>query len=207
MALIKFPDKHSAAFGTTQEGKTYGITESLRATKSGVLFFDMKQEPVKGYVRADKQDDIDSIIAVLDAGEKVNYTPSRGTRFAEVAALIEGILDVALDVYIICDECHLAYMNPDKQKRAAAAAYEELATTGLSKGRKGVFISQRPAIMPNTLMNLSDFHVYFRNDELNYLKKYMGEAEAIDMAARLQAGGQYSYVTRYRGEIEGAFKV
>lgn len=207
MALIKFLDKHAAVFGTTQEGKTYAVTQSLKAARAGVIFMDMKAEPVPGYVRADKQDDLDAIIEVLKIGEKVNYTPSRGTRFAEVAAIIEGILDVELDVYVICDEVHLAYLNPDKQKRAAQAAYEELATVGLSKGRKGVFISQRPALMPNTLMHLADLQVYFRNDELNYLRKYMGDDDANRMRDLLDKGGQYSYVTRYRGRIEGAFKV
>lgn len=205
--LINFREKHSAAFGTTQEGKTHSVTQSLKGIKAGVLFLDMKNEPVSGYIKADKDDDLDQIIYVLKGGGKINYSPSRGTRYGEVAALIEGLLGERMDVYIICDEVHLAYMNPDKQKRAAQAAYEELATTGLSSGLKGVFISQRPAIMPKTLMNLADLHIYFRNDELNYLKNYMGEEAANDMANRLIAGGQYSYVTRYRGIVEGAFKV
>lgn len=205
--LIDFRGKHTAVFGTTQEGKTHAVTRSLERSKSGVLFFDMKEEPVPGYVTAHKGDDAGLILDVLKSGSKVNYTPSRGTRFAEVAALLDLILDERMDCYIVCDECQLAFMQPDRQKRAASAAYQELATTGLSKGLKGVFIAQRPAIMPNTLSNLADLHVYFRTDEHQYLSRYMGEADAVDLARRLDEGGQYSYVTRYRGVLEGPYKV
>jgi len=205
MSLIKFPGKHTAVFGTTQTGKTYAVQKSLMSQKEGVLFFNVNHAPVSNYVRADSKDDLDNVISVLMAGEKINYLPERETRWQEIAAIVEHILDLGgFPVTIVFDECHLMYLNPDKYKRAAQAALEETVTTGLSKGIKAIFITQRPALLDNTLMTQSEFKVFFRTEnEGPYLKRYGIPFEDVErMTAK-----EYHYCTHYRGQIEGAFKV
>lgn len=209
--LIPFPDRHSAAFGTTQTGKTYGVQMSVQAQRGGAIFYNTNRSGGFGrsWTRADINSDFDALMAAIRAGDKINYVPDRATRWAEVATITEAMLQYdRLDCRIVFDEVHLAFMDAggDKHKRAAQASMIEVATTGLSRGLKAVYITQRPALLPNTLMTQSEYKVFYRTeDEGPYLQRYGIPYE--DLAARLDAGGQYAYVTRYRGVTEGAFKV
>lgn len=202
---IVFPNCHAAVFGGTQSGKTFGTTQSLLHQKQGVLHFDMKEEPAKGYTQADGDDDWTVILQALHNGEKINYTPSQAFKYQEVAYLIGKLMQERLDVFTVCDECHLAYTNADKGKRAAQAAYEGLATTGLSRGLKGIFITQRPATLDNNLMMLSDYKVFFRTlNEEKYLAGY--SIDGAELTARI-GGRDHFYCTYYKEQIEGAFTV
>lgn len=211
--LIPFPDKHSAVFGTTQTGKTYGTVKSVAAQHGAVLFFNTNRVDVEGngwWIKASKNSDFDSLMRSLHHfGDNINYVPERETRWAEIALITNRLLDYdRANVRIVFDEVHLAYMDAggDRHKRAAQAAMIEVATTGLSRGLRAIYITQRPALLPNTLMTQSEYKVFYRTeDEGPYLQRYGIPYE--DLAARLDAGGQYAYVTRYRGVTEGAFKV
>lgn len=206
--LIQFPDKHAAAYGTTQTGKTYGVQKSLLKVPEGVLFFNTNHtDHLRGYTKANKNIELETLLDAIRSGDKINYLPSRESRWAEVAAISEAILETGkLNCRIVYDETHLMYLNPDKMKRRSQAAVEEVVTTGLSKGMKAIFITQRPALLDNTLMTQSEFKVFYRTeDETPYLKKYGVPAEEI--MKRLNEAGEYAYCTYYRGEVDGAFKV
>jgi hypothetical protein len=204
---ISFPDKHSAAFGTTQSGKTFGVQKSLLRAPEGVLFFNTNHAELKGYIKATKSIELSDLIAAIRAGEKINYMPSREYRWREIAAITNGILDNRkLNVRIVFDECHLITLNSNKEKRKAQEAMEEVATTGLSRGMKAVFITQRPALLINTLMTQAEYKIFYRTEnEGPYLKSYGVPYDEIEK--RIDDGGEYAYCTYYRKEIEGAYKV
>lgn len=208
--LIQFPDKHAAAFGTTQTGKTYGVQKSLLAVPEGVIFFNVNHAGgMTGYTMADRSQDIEVILSALREGEKINYMPSREYRWLEMAIITEAILETGkLNCRVVFDECHLMYnTSTDKQaKRKAQAAAEEIATTGLSKGMRAVYITQRPALMDNTLMTQAEYKIFYRTEnEGPYLQRYGVPHE--DLIGRLNVGGDYAYCTYYRGELDGAHKV
>lgn len=195
---------HTTVVGLTQEGKTFATTKSLLEAKQGVLFFNTKLDPlpVSGYTDVDGTSSPDLLFKLLGRGRKVAFHPSRNraARSAQLAWLISTIYNEGpQDLILAIDEVHLF----DKR---GELAMEELATTGLSKGYKGVWISQRYANINNTLMTQSTEHVIFRTVmEQEYFKRYGLPFDQIEQ--KLQQGGQYHFVTYDHKELRGPFKV
>jgi hypothetical protein len=72
------------------------------------------------------------------------------------------------------------------------AELRRVATGGIRFGIHGVFISQRPALIDNTLMTQSVGMIIFHcNMESQYFKRYGIPYE--DMEKQLDSLGQYSY--------------
>jgi hypothetical protein len=206
--LIDFGEEdHTAVFGQTRSGKTYGARESLQKQSKGVLFFNTQQIRFPGaWTVATKQTDFDDIVDGLIGGEKIVYNPSREHRQQELATIILLLYKAAeehmsdLDIYVVIDEVHLFTGR-------ALAACVELATTGIRWGLKAVWISQRPAKVDNTLMTQSTRFVLYELSQMEsqYFKTYRLPFEEI--YSKLGEGGKYSYVVFDGRKVEGPYKV
>lgn len=202
---IDFGEGHTTVVGKTRSGKTYAVEKSLEKVKQGVLFFNTQHIPVSNvFVDADGSDDEKVLIKALRKGEKINFRPSRETRWKQLKALINILFKAGeqakLNIYIVVDECHLA------DRKIALPGVIEIATTGLSYGLKGIYISQRPALIDNTLMTQSMQFIFFKTSmEKKYFDSY--ELPFDDIQAGLTKGGQFSYMTYDFEKLEGAFKV
>jgi DNA helicase HerA-like ATPase len=201
---IDFSKKHTTVVGMTQSGKTTAVMRSAEKMKEGVLFFNTQQIEVSNvWVNADGTDDERVLIKALRKGEKINFLPNRGTRWKQLRAIIALLYEATerslLNVYVIMDEIHLA------EKDALKAAIE-VATTGIRWGIHAVFISQRPALIDNTIMNQSMQFVFLKTTlEKRYLENYGLPYESI--RAGLEKGGKYAYMVYDFHSLKGAFKV
>jgi hypothetical protein len=201
---IDFGKNHTTVVGMTQSGKTTAVEKSIERVKQGVLFFNTQHiEFSDNFTICTGADDPSILVKALRKGEKINFMPNRDTRWKQLKALINYLYKSTesslMDIYIVVDECHLA----DKE---ALKAIIEVATTGIRWGLKGIFISQRPALIDNTVMNQSMQFVFLKTTmEKKYLESYGLPYEAID--AGLKAGGQYAYMVYDFHELKGAFKV
>lgn len=202
--FIDFGEGHTTVVGMTRSGKTYAVQKSVEKVKQGVLFFNTQHIPVSNkFVDATGENDIKTLIAALRKGEKVNFLPSRENRWKQLRAIIGALFHASehslMDIYVIVDEIHLA----DKE---ALKGCIEIATTGIRWGLKGIFISQRPALIDNTIMNQSMQFVFLKTTlEKRYLENYGLPYEAIREG--LEKGGQYAYMVYDFHSLKGAFKV
>jgi DNA helicase HerA-like ATPase len=201
---IDFVKKHTTVVGMTQSGKTTAVHRSAERMNQGVLFFNTQQIEVSNkWVDADGADDEKVLIKALRKGEKINFLPSRDNRWKQLKTIIRLLYDASerslMDIYIVVDEIHLA----DKESLKSCI---ELATTGIRWGLHGIFISQRPALVDNTIMNQSMQFIFLKTTlEKRYMEGYGLPYEEI--RAGLEAGGQYAYMVYDFHSLKGAFKV
>lgn len=201
--MLEF-NTHTTVVGLTQEGKTYAVTKSLLSKPQGALFFNTKRDevPVIGYTEVDGSISFDRLYRLLEKGRKVAYWPSRveSARSRELAYIIDTIYDRGkADLIVAVDEVHLFDKRGQKK-------LEELATTGLGLGYKGVFLSQRFANISKTLVTQSLDKVIFRTEmEGPYFRTYGLPQEEIQK--KLDMGGKYSFVIYDSKELRGPLKV
>lgn len=194
---------HTVGLGMTRHGKTWATMETFRAVKEGVIFFNVQQEETpKEFVKADMTVSISSIKEALKRKEKINYIPSTDleTMAKELAFLIRNFYDGEVyKMYFIVDECHLF-------KKESLAQLQRIATTGLRFGIKGVFLSQRGALIDNTLISQSTLFILFYNNQqdVSYWNNYGFPIE--EMMNRIN-GEKYLFCTYDGKSIEGAFKI
>ena len=201
--LIQF-DGHTVVVGLTRCGKTWAVKESLKGQKNGTLFFNPQMELFgEDFVSADGSSQIGRIKDAIEQGYKVNFIPSTDLerQSLQLAFLIKSLYDgCTRDMILVVDEVHLFTAKEVKRELI------RVATTGLRFGIRGVWISQRPAEIFNTLMTQSNKFVIFKtNMESNYFDRYRIPGEEI--AQRIKAGGLYSYCTFDWSEVQGPFKV
>lgn len=203
--------RHTTVVGTSQMGKTFAVHRSAEKVKKGVLFFNAQQIDVSNdWVTATGADDANMLIKALRKGNKVNFFPNREIRWKQLKTIVDVLYKASesslLDIIIIFDECHLMAMSGDKYGKMALNAAKEVATTGLRWGLNAVFISQRMALMDNTLMTQSTQYVFFQTSmEGEYMEGKKFPFSQIE--TKIAAGGKYAYVTYDSIEVKGAFKV
>lgn len=154
---IQMYDEHTSIFGLTRHGKTYAIKKSLLKVKEGVLFFNTQLETMPGFVEASGSNSFEQIDNMLAKGKKINFLPAtdRDKREGQLEFLIKSLYDGnKRDIRFVIDEVHL--FKKEGLKRA-----QEIATTGLRFGIKGVFITQRGALIDNTLFSQSNRYIFF----------------------------------------------
>lgn len=207
-------EEGTVVVGITRSGKTYGTLQSLKRQNRGVLFINTNNAPIpRGWTRANIETQTTDMLDDLIAGEKVAYTPDRKYRQQEVSALISWLFHVSekvgeLDIYVAVDEVHL-------YSGKALKACVELATTGISHGLKPIWISQRPAMIDNTLITQATKLITYDLSpaEVRWLKEYRypheeiyGRLRAAD-PADYPAHKSYGYVVYDGRRVEGAYKV
>lgn len=205
---IPLENEHTTGLGLTRHGKTYAIIKSVEGLKEGVLFINVQREELSAnkWTRANGNNTPGQIFDLLKQGRKINYTPSDELeQFSkEVGFLITNLyLYGDVNVRIVIDEVHL--LSQCKNKDGINGCIR-LATTGLRRGYKGVFITQRPAMLHNTLYSQSLNHILFalgKVDESYLKEKGFPVAEIVERTRN----EKYVFVTFDQKEVKGAFKI
>jgi len=191
--MFKFNDNgHCTVIGRTQEGKTYTVNKILNNQKRGVLFFNTQLEDLKGYIKIDKNTRFKIILQLLKSGKKLNYFPSTRLNIQEqeiiflINQLFEhGNFSKTNFIYFVVDEVHLF-------KKLGLEEICRIATGGLRYGIHGIFLSQRPANISNTLMSQStEMLIFFCNMESQYFKNY--EIPIEEILNNINHMGKYSF--------------
>ena len=162
--------EHTVELGITRHGKTWAGIKSLeRLQGEAVLFFNTQHEKVgsKWTTVDPSQHEWFQVEALLEKNKKINWLPS--TDLEEMQKEIEYIVKQLYNgqmrnMRFAIDEVHLFTKGALNQIR-------RVATTGLRWGIRGVFISQRPAKVDNTLYTQSTNHVIFALGKADY--KYL----------------------------------
>jgi hypothetical protein len=200
-------NEHSTILGLTQHGKTYGTIKTLDCMNEPILFFNTNHTPLKGFKSkwydAHGGHDINQIIYALKQGYKINFLPSDDLEGMEkqLAAITNGIYSMGrgFSFRFVIDEVHLFRYEGKK-------ALIRLATTGLGRGYKCIFISQRPAMIDNTLLTQSTKHILFAIglNDASYLKTNGFPSEEI-----MQKTGQekYIFVEFDQKNVKGGFTI
>lgn len=194
---------HTVVLGMTRHGKTFATMQTFKNVKEGVFFFNVQQEDTpKEYMKADKNVSFSQIDRVLKNGGKVNYIPSTDLEEMqkEIEVIIKGLYDgTKRNIYFIVDECHLI-------KKKSLEQLQRIATTGLRFGIKGVFCSQRGALIDNTLISQSTCFIWFYNNQQDqsYWRNY---GVPIDELMGKIGGEKYLFCTYDGKEIKGAYQI
>lgn len=202
--LINFSKGHSTVIGITRSGKTYATKKSLANVKEGVLFFNTQLEQMPNtFIKVSNNDSMAVIKKAIEKGRKINYLPSIDSeiRQKELVYIIQCLYtrNSTKKLYLVIDEVHL-------YEKEALKSLVQVATTGIRFGIHGIWISQRPANVDNTLMSQSNQFIIFKtNMESQYFDRYGIPSDIIKQ--KLEKAGEYSYCTYDFMNVEGAFKV
>ena len=157
-------------------------------------------EDLAGYIKIDKNTKFKTIKDLLNKGQKLNYIPSTRLNIQgqEISFLIEQLFEngnFGKDkfIYFVVDEVHLFI-------KESLMEICRIATGGIRYGIHGIFLSQRPANISNTLMTQScEMLIFFCNMESQYFKNYAIPIEEI--LGEIERAGKYSFCsydfTRY----------
>lgn len=198
---------HTTVIGRTQVGKTYTTVRKLLQQKQGVLFYNTQYEELPGYVDVYPDNcSYAQIERLLRKGAKVNFNPPSHPeeRDKMLSLLVRKLLESGFDkqnfIFLAVDEAHL---YTDKR---VLPELIRIATGGMRFGIHGVWISQRPALIPNTLMTQSTSMMIFPcNMESQYFKSY--GIPYSDMENEFAKNGPYSYCLYDFKDIEGHRKI
>jgi hypothetical protein len=201
-------NEHATVIGLTQHGKTYGTIKTLERMNEPILFFNSQRTPVgEGWVEADSSNTAEQVIYALKNGYRVNFLPadeSIDKMSRQLGAITEAVYkEGKMSFRFAIDEVHLFWMGKDKAGREALI---RLATTGLGRGFKCIFLSQRPAKVDNTLYTQSTKHIIFALGKMDesYLK-----TNGFPVAEIVEKTGneKYNYVEFDQKQVKGSFRI
>jgi hypothetical protein len=199
-------NEHATVIGLTQHGKTYATVKTLESMNEGIIFFNTQHSQVgKGWIEATGANSAEQIIYGAAKGHKINFLPADESIDAmskQLAAITTELYKQGrMNVRFVIDEVHLFWMTKDPGGKNALL---RLATTGLGRGFKCVFLSQRPAKVENTLYTQSTKHIIFALGKMDesYLKTNGFPVEEI----KSKTGNEkYIFVEFDQKNIKGPF--
>jgi hypothetical protein len=203
-------NEHATVIGLTQHGKTYGTIKTLEALPGPILFFNTNHTPGINptWVEANGGNTVEQIIYALQNGYKVNYLPSDDIIKAgkQLKAIVDSVYNLgrgALKFRFVIDEVHLFWIAKSQEGKEANL---KLATTSLGRGISCVWLSQRPAMVDNTLYTQSTKHIIFALGKLDesYLK---GNGFPVEEIKEKTKNEKYYFVEFDQKEIKGPFKI
>ena len=196
-------DGHEVVVGRTQSGKThYAINARAEDWGGPVLFFNPQGFPVSGrkWVSCSGHSIVAQLIQVLKQGLKLAYVPSDNDAIA--VQELNQLVDLSFSGS--WPSAGLLFIADEAQD--FAGPLRRIARRGLARGVTGVFISQRPAEMHNTLLTQAIRHVIFASAwESQYFKRYGLDADFIQQT--LATAKPYSYAVLEQGKISGPFSI
>lgn len=205
--------QHKVIIGMTGTGKTYTTHGTLRKVSHGVLFFNTMHVSLPGFVRATGASDLSDIMDLIEGGGKVDFRPhtdlSKSSK--QLIAIINGLYDRRWTDFIFAiDEVHL-------YRKDALSALIRAITTGRNQGVEMACLTQRLALLDNTIMTQSPYKVIFKlENETKYCEGYGIPYRLIEeMITKTDPGGvnpktgkyepPHAYCTYFMGDVVGAF--
>lgn len=202
-------NEHCTIVGLTQHGKTYATIKTLQQMKEPIFFFNTNHTPgLDGWVEAGGHNDIEQIIWALENGHKVNFLPSEDIDQAgkQLKAFVDHVYKMgrgAIKFRLVVDEVHLFWQVKSQEGKQANI---RLATTALGRGIPCMWLSQRPAMVDNTLYTQSTKHIVFAlgmNDK-SYLKN---NGFPVDEIVEKTGNEKYIFVEFDQKEVKGPFTI
>lgn len=199
-------NEHCTILGKTQYGKTFGLIQTLDKMKESILFFNTNDTSLKGsksnWIEGNGAHSLDQIIYGLKNGYKINFIPSDDMDKMEkqLKAITDEIYKQGrFSFRFAVDEVHLF-------KKEGKQALIRLASTGLGKGYKCMFITQRPAMCDNSLFTQSNKHIIFALglNDYSYLKGHGFPSEKI---VEMINNEKYRFCEFDQTELKGAFMI
>jgi hypothetical protein len=197
-------NEHCTVLGLTQHGKTYGLIKTLDSMNEPILFFNTNDTSLKEskgkWIEGNGGHSIEQLLYALKKGYKVNFIPSDDVEGMEkqLGGIVKAVYQEGrFSFRFAIDEVHL-FRKEGKQ------ALIRLASTGLGRGYKCVFISQRGAMVDNTLLTQSTKHILFALglNDYSYLKTNGFPSEDI----KEKTGNEkYKFVEFDQKEVNGPF--
>ena len=196
MQLLSRTNSHIFISGQTRSGKTYFAAKALKQLTDPVLFINIQDEQLPGFlkIRVDKVD-YEQLEEVLKAGEKIDLRFPDNMTIKMINKITGYMLDQLMiagfnqnkPIYVALDECHTL------EGKGLESAIQ-VATRGLARGVRGVFITQRPALVSKTLYTQATEHYmfYLSPAEKAYFKEKGFDFESCQKL--WTKNGQYSYV-------------
>jgi hypothetical protein len=194
--------EHTTVLGITRHGKTFAAIQALaRMNDEAIFFYNTQHEKVPtSFTTVDpRQHEWDQVEYLLSKNKKINWLAATkiDNMHKEIIFVIDKLYNEEVrNVRLVIDEVHLF-------TKAALKEIQRVATTGLRWGIRGVFISQRPAKVDNTLYTQSTNHVIFAlgNSDYNYLQQQGFPSDEIRQKVN---GEPYIFVTYNQKEISEA---
>lgn len=197
--------EHRTVLGVTQHGKTYAsLLSMVRVKDRAGIFFNVQDVPVpKGFVDVNVKDHTwEQIERLMEKKRKINWIPSTDIdqMQKEISFIVTKLYNgTKRNVILAVDEVHLL----DKK---ALKDVIRVATTGIRWGIYGVFISQRPAKVDNTLYSQSTLHVVFALNNVDY--KYLeGQTFPSQEMKDLVKGEKYIFAVFNQKEVSGPYTI
>ena len=193
---------HEVVIGRTQSGKThYTIHGRAKHWPGPVLFFNPQGFPAgDSWIDADGYSDLSLIKRALMLKKHIAYIPSDNDAIA--VQELNQLVDLSFSGS--WPSAGLLFIADEAQD--FAGPLRRIARRGLARGVTGVFISQRPAEMHNTLLTQAIRHVIFASAwESQYFKRYGLDADFIQQT--LATAKPYSYAVLEQGKISGPFSI
>lgn len=206
--LLSARNNHVFICGLTRSGKTYFTWKALDELPGPVLYLNIQGEtkglPKRFLTVGAREIDSDQLIEILRDGGKVNLILGAGTHMINV--VIGYILELLMEsgfseekpIYVAVDECHLIAPGGFTMRKA-----REVATAGLKKGVRCVWITQRPALADKTLYTQSaeQYIFYLSVSEASYMRTKGIDFETCQR--EWENRGKYSYVYYDGYTLEG----
>lgn len=204
--LIQASNNHIFISGITRSGKTYFAAHALEQLPYGVLFFNIQDTelPTKFTKMNVKDVDLSSLKNALKKGHKIDLRfpadLNQATIFNIIGFVSREMLKAGFTekdpIYIAYDECQLF-------RGDCLREIEMVATRGLYKGCRCMFITQRPAMASKTLYTQSFEQYIFR---LSTGEKEYFKSKGIDFEKcqeLWQLNGDHSYIYFNGIELKG----
>lgn len=196
------PNDHMTVLGKTQHGKTWGTLHSLGRIKEGVIYFNTNHSQVTtAYTESSRGNTVDQLFNAVKKGRKINYVPSDRIEVQEkeLAYIVDQLFKKDIKIRLAVDEVHLF-------RKEGLEAMRRIATAGLGREKKGVWISQRPANVHNDLITQSNVHVYYNmsGHDVAYCERYGIPAEEMQALVKAQ---KYVYATYNQEKVQGGFMI
>jgi hypothetical protein len=166
----------------------------LAQVPKGVIFYNTNYEDMPDYVKIHKDNiTFDMMLRLLHKGRKLNYMPGtyQEDKDKELRLIIKKLFEYGGfrekdSIILAVDEVHLY------KAREVISELIRVATGGIRFGINGMWISQRPALIDNTLMSQSQGMIVFPcNMEEQYFRRYNIPYEQIEN--ELDKKGKFSY--------------
>lgn len=202
--LLTENNSHIFICGQTRSGKTYFAAHGLAQLRRPVIFFNLQEETLPScFMRVDSENTTgDQIIEALRDGMKIDLRlPERSLQMNKVIGyLIDRLMAAGFTenrpIYLAMDECHI-------YKKEGLEGGIQVATRGLKRGCRCIFITQRPALASKTLYTQASeqYIFYLAPSEKEYIKnKGLDYDECMKYWEKL---GDYSYIFYDGFKLEG----
>ncbi|MHC1722241.1 MAG: hypothetical protein AB9836_03435 [Aminipila sp.] len=204
MKLLTERNNHVFVCGQTRSGKTYFTARALEQLNRPVLFFNVQDEDLPPKFITIKYDEVtfSQLLEALRSGAKIDLRLPLDIESTNdlIRYILNGLMGAGYSekspLYVVLDECHLL-KNEGKESAI------QVATRGLKRGVRCIFITQRPALCDKTLYTQSaeQYIFYVAASEKEYLKnKGLDYDKCNEEWERL---GKYSYIFYDGFTLEG----